>query len=207
MPVTARSNHCFRRRSTSEPRSRRNATSSPESSPSAAAGWSATCSASDVRTGSGRTSGATSPAMPWTIPSSRATSMPRQQARWVEAGLARHFFYVPALPELVDPWFRLSFGASSALAMRETSPEAPVDADVAVRESTPDDVRAAAQLDRLMGESMLPSPSFSQHEPDDEPTLVEEWADTWERAGDLPPLRRRARRADRRSHPALPQAA
>ena len=43
---------------------------------------------------------------------------------WVEAGLTRHFFYVPAIPELVDPWFRLSFGASSALAMRETSPEA-----------------------------------------------------------------------------------
>jgi GNAT superfamily N-acetyltransferase len=99
---------------------------------------------------------------------------------WVDAGLTRHFFYVPALPEFVDPWFRLSFGASSALAMRETSREAPADADVAVRESTPDDVRAAAQLDRLMGESMLPSPSFSHHEPDDEATLVEEWADTWE---------------------------
>jgi GNAT superfamily N-acetyltransferase len=100
---------------------------------------------------------------------------------WVEAGLTRHFFYVPAIPELVDPWFRLSFGASSALAMRETSPEAAVDAHVAIRESTPDDVRAAAQLDRLMGESMLPSPSFSHHEPDDEATIIEEWADTWEK--------------------------
>jgi predicted N-acetyltransferase YhbS len=101
---------------------------------------------------------------------------------WVEAGLTRHFFYVPSLPELIDPWFRLSFGASSALAMRETAPEPAVDAGVAIRESTPDDARAAAQLERLMGESMLPSPSFSRHEPDDEETVVAEWADTWEQA-------------------------
>jgi GNAT superfamily N-acetyltransferase len=87
---------------------------------------------------------------------------------------------VPALPELVDPWFRLSFGGSAALAMRETSPEPAVDAGVSVRGGTPDDVRAAAQLDRLMGESMLPSPSFSRHEPADEATIAEEWADTWE---------------------------
>ena len=101
-------------------------------------------------------------------------------AGWVEAGLTRHFVYVPALPELVDPWFRLSFGASAALAARETSPDLVLDDRVAIRESTPEDVRAAAQLERLMGESMLPSPSFSYHEPEDESALVEEWAHTWD---------------------------
>ena len=98
---------------------------------------------------------------------------------WVEAGLTRHFVYVPAVPELVDPWFRLSFGASAALGTRETAPEPQVEADVTVRESTPDDVRVAAQLDRLMSESMIPAPSFSYYEPEDEDTLVAEWADTW----------------------------
>ena len=130
--------------------------------PRAAARSSATCSASAARTRSGRTSGATSPAMPCAIPSSCATSMPRPRRAGSTPALTRHFVYVPAMPELVDPWFRLSFGASAALAARETAPEPPVDAGVAVRESTPDDVRAAAQLDRLMAESMLPSPSFSQ---------------------------------------------
>jgi predicted N-acetyltransferase YhbS len=100
---------------------------------------------------------------------------------WVDAGLTRHFVYVPALPDLVDPWFRLSFGASAALAARETAPEPRVDADVAIRESTPDDIRAAAKLERLMGESMISSPSFSGSERGDEATLVEEWVDTWEK--------------------------
>jgi GNAT superfamily N-acetyltransferase len=102
-------------------------------------------------------------------------------AGWVEAGLTRHFAYVPNLPDLVDPWFRLSFGGSSALGTRETSPSPrPAVAGVEIRESTPDDVAAAATLDRLMAESMLPSPSFSYHEPDDEETVTEEWSDTWD---------------------------
>jgi GNAT superfamily N-acetyltransferase len=100
-------------------------------------------------------------------------------ANWVEAGLTRHFAYVPFLPELVDPWFRLSFGGSAVLATRETSPRPAVDAGVVVRESTPEDVAAAARLDRLMEESMLPSPSFSYHEPDDEDAIAEDWAGTW----------------------------
>jgi GNAT superfamily N-acetyltransferase len=99
---------------------------------------------------------------------------------WVDAGLTRHFVYVPFLPELVDPWFRLSFGGSAALAAQETSPRSPVEADVTVRESTPEDVRAAAELDLLMGESMLPSPSFSYQRLDRQDATVEEWADTWE---------------------------
>src|SRR6476619_4329051 len=78
---------------------------------------------------------------------------------WVDAGVTRHFSYVPYLPDLIDPWFRLSFGASAALAARETAPEPPVEAGVVLRESTPDDVRAAAELERAMQESMGPAPS------------------------------------------------
>ena len=100
-------------------------------------------------------------------------------ARWVEAGLRRHFVYVPALSELVDPWFRLSFGASAALAVRETAPAEPFEVGVAIRESSPDDTWAALLLERHMVESMLPSPSFSYHAPDDEVTAAEEWAETW----------------------------
>jgi predicted N-acetyltransferase YhbS len=99
---------------------------------------------------------------------------------WVEAGLTRHFVYVPALPELIDPWFRLSFGASAALATRETAAMPAMATDVAVRDGTPEDIEAAAQLDRAMGESMLPAPSFSYTEPDTVEELVDEWQGTWE---------------------------
>src|SRR5581483_10239854 len=98
---------------------------------------------------------------------------------WVDAGLTRHFVYVPSRPELIDPWFRLSFGASAALAMQETAPRPSVDG-VLVREGTPGDVAAAAQLDRAMQESMIPSPSFSWGPADDEETLLADWADTWD---------------------------
>jgi predicted N-acetyltransferase YhbS len=100
---------------------------------------------------------------------------------WVDAGVTRHFAYVPYLPDLVDPWFRLSFGASAALAARETAPEPPVEAGVVLRESTPDDVRAAAELERAMQESMVPAPSFGWTQPDEKATIVDEWADTWDR--------------------------
>jgi GNAT superfamily N-acetyltransferase len=99
---------------------------------------------------------------------------------WVDGGLTRHFVYVPALPELVDPWFRLSFGASAALAIRETGPQPPVDGGVTVRQSTRDDVRAAAQLDRHLAQSMLGSPSFSRHEPPEEDAVAAEWAEVWD---------------------------
>jgi predicted N-acetyltransferase YhbS len=101
-------------------------------------------------------------------------------AGWVDAGLTRHFVYVPSLPDLVDPWFRLSFGASATLAARKTEAMQPVDAGVTIRDGTRDDARAAAQLDIQMAESMLSSPSFSYHEPDDEETFEREWAELWE---------------------------
>src|SRR5436190_694660 len=75
---------------------------------------------------------------------------------------ARHAVFVPSFDrDLLDAWFRLSFGASAALATRETEPLVPFDARVAIRRSTPDDLVAAARLDRAMRESMRPSPSFS----------------------------------------------
>jgi GNAT superfamily N-acetyltransferase len=100
---------------------------------------------------------------------------------WVDAGLTRHFVFAPNLPELVEPWFRLSFGASAALAARETAPEPAVDAGAVIRDSTPEDALAAAKLERSMTESMVSSPSFSRHEPDEESAIVDEWADTWDR--------------------------
>jgi GNAT superfamily N-acetyltransferase len=83
-------------------------------------------------------------------------------ARWVEDGHTQHAVFVPTHDEqLVDAWFRLSFGASAALALRETAPEEPFDASVEIRHGTPDDFGESARLEREMNASMQPSPSFS----------------------------------------------
>src|SRR5580765_1689993 len=100
---------------------------------------------------------------------------------WESAGHLRHAVFVPAQYEqLVDAWFRLSFGASGVLAMRETVPAPPAAPAVAIRAGSPDDLELAARLDMAMSTSMQPSPSFSQLGSSTHEQLVEEWRDTWE---------------------------
>ncbi len=97
---------------------------------------------------------------------------------WVDAGHAKQMVFVPAsYAELVDAWFRLSFGASAVLAMRETGPEAPYDGDVSIRPGTPDDFGAAARLEVAMHEAMQPSPSFSDLVLQSPEEVEAEWRD------------------------------
>jgi GNAT superfamily N-acetyltransferase len=82
--------------------------------------------------------------------------------RWVAEDRTKHAAFVPAHDaELVDAWFRLCFGGSAALALRETGPEEPFDAGVEIRHGGPADYEEAARLELEMSASMLPSPSFS----------------------------------------------
>ena len=82
--------------------------------------------------------------------------------RWFDEGHARHAVFVPSHDaELVDAWFRLSFGASAIFATRETGPEEGFDGSVIIRPGTPDDFSDAARLEIAMSESMVPAPSFS----------------------------------------------
>ncbi|MFL6017920.1 MAG: GNAT family N-acetyltransferase [Gaiellaceae bacterium] len=100
---------------------------------------------------------------------------------WHDAGHARHAVFVPAsYTALVDAWFRLSFGASAALATRETSPEPPPEPGLAIRRSTPDDLDTAARLDAAMRTSMVPAPSFSGTDPWTHDEYVEDWRNTWD---------------------------
>lgn len=100
---------------------------------------------------------------------------------WVDAGHTRHGVFVPASePGLVDAWFRLSFGASGALATRAATPEPPFEADVQIRRGEPRDVDVAARLDLAMTESMIPAPSFSGLDLQPVADVVDEWRDTWD---------------------------
>jgi GNAT superfamily N-acetyltransferase len=85
-------------------------------------------------------------------------------ARWVDDGHTKQAVFVPSHDaDLVDAWFRLGFGGSATLALRETGPEAePFDGDVEIRRGTPDDFGETARLDREVSSAMQPSPSFSE---------------------------------------------
>lgn len=81
---------------------------------------------------------------------------------WVEDGHTMHAAFIPSHDsELIDAWFRLQFGASAVLAMRKTGPEDGFDGGVDIRPGRIEDFEHTARLELAMGESMLPSPSFS----------------------------------------------
>jgi predicted N-acetyltransferase YhbS len=95
---------------------------------------------------------------------------------WVDEGHRSQAVFVPSHEaELVDAWFRLSFGASGVLAMRETGPEEPFDGGVTIREGTPDDFDDAARLELAMSAAMLPAPSFSEIAPQTHEEVAAEW--------------------------------
>jgi GNAT superfamily N-acetyltransferase len=97
-------------------------------------------------------------------------------SRWVAEGLRRHFVFAPALPAHVDPWFRLSFGASAIQAARPSADGfGPLPRDVTVRRVEPRDVPVAARLERLLFLSLLESPSFSAITADPVERYEEEW--------------------------------
>jgi ribosomal protein S18 acetylase RimI-like enzyme len=85
---------------------------------------------------------------------------------WLEEGRHRHFALVPATDrELVDAWFRLSFGAQHAAGIQET-PEAtdgapPPPPGVVVRPAVADDVEAVVALDLELPRHQELSPVFA----------------------------------------------
>ena len=96
--------------------------------------------------------------------------------RWVEEGHTMHAAFVPSFDtELLDAWFRLSFGASAALATRETAGEEPYDGGVAIRDGSRDDYAETARLELEMSASMQPSPSFSDVPLQTHDEVLAEW--------------------------------
>ena len=98
----------------------------------------------------------------------------------MDDGLSRHFVFVPALPDLIEPWFRLSFGASAALATRETGGEPVASEGITVRPSTPDDLDEVAGFDRLLGTHLAATPSFGGLPVPVLREYVDDWQDTWD---------------------------
>ena len=98
-------------------------------------------------------------------------------ARWVDEGLTRHFVFVPASRELVEPWLRTSFGVSGVLAAQETAAAPATDTGVAVRLSTPEDTPVAAAYDQVLSRHLQASPSFSFFTMPSEQEYLDDWRD------------------------------
>jgi GNAT superfamily N-acetyltransferase len=98
--------------------------------------------------------------------------------RWVDEGHTKHAVFVPSHDaELVDAWFRLSFGASGVLALRGTAFEEDFDGDVEIRPGTQNDLAEMARLDVEMAGAMRPAPSFSDTPVQTVEEVEAEWRD------------------------------
>jgi GNAT superfamily N-acetyltransferase len=97
--------------------------------------------------------------------------------RWLDEGLREHDVFVPAHDaELVDAWFRLSFGGSAVLALRETAQaEQPFVGGVTIRDGIPQDFDEAARLDLEMTDALREAPSFSKLPQQTQTELAAEW--------------------------------
>jgi ribosomal protein S18 acetylase RimI-like enzyme len=86
---------------------------------------------------------------------------------WVARGWNAHYALVPATdPELVDSWFRLSFGAQHAAGIQETPESAPYPPEgVVVRPAHREDLEAAMTLDLELARHQALSPVFSSLPP------------------------------------------
>jgi GNAT superfamily N-acetyltransferase len=96
-----------------------------------------------------------------------------------ELGVSRFMLTVPATePELIDVWFRLSFGCQAVWAVREVEPPGPAAFGGVIRAATTDDTEAIVEFDVLLYDHQSSSPSFSElTAPPREEIRAEVWAD------------------------------
>jgi GNAT superfamily N-acetyltransferase len=103
---------------------------------------------------------------------------------WIEAGARLHLPLVPALGELLDPWYRLGFGQMQQHAIRPTGGGEPVLPDgVTIRAAgKPDLERVADELGAAVWDHQMLSPTFSGARPIE----PERWRHDWLQAFDDP---------------------
>jgi GNAT superfamily N-acetyltransferase len=91
-----------------------------------------------------------------------------------------HQAMIPASDaELVDAWFRLAFGLQFTTATRDVSPIPAPEFGGTIRPSTPADLQATADFDRLLWTHLSRSPSFSGLDVGAQ-DFESEWSDLWQ---------------------------
>ncbi|HXV57858.1 MAG TPA: GNAT family N-acetyltransferase [Gaiellaceae bacterium] len=101
--------------------------------------------------------------------------------QWVERGGKLQLALVPAVPELADPWFRLSFAHMQAHAVREPGAAAgPPPEGVAIRPGTLDDLEALRPLLPVIWLHQRDSPAFTGYTLPDEQVYLDDWREALE---------------------------
>jgi aminoglycoside 6'-N-acetyltransferase I len=119
----------------------------------------------------------------WSYVAGQAVSDPAMVAdlyahaarRWVDDGLSSHHVFVPAIAELVEPWLRLDFGISAALAAQRLAPIDGFVTHTAIRPAHAGDTESLARLDRLLSVHLSESPSFNGITPMTITEATEDW--------------------------------
>ena len=80
---------------------------------------------------------------------------------WFGTGHRRHYVNVPAMPDELDPWYRLGFHHMHVqVALRETRAEPPQPSGFSIREGRVDDLEDLVRIDLLIFEHQQTTPSF-----------------------------------------------
>jgi GNAT superfamily N-acetyltransferase len=96
---------------------------------------------------------------------------------WIEAGARMHLPLVPAVTEMLDPWYRLSFGQMQQHAIRESGGREPVLPEgMTIRPAAQADLeRVARELGTLVWDHQMLPPTFSGASPLDPAQVSEDW--------------------------------
>jgi GNAT superfamily N-acetyltransferase len=101
---------------------------------------------------------------------------------WLNHGFDRHYVYVPAIPEYLDPWYRLGFAQMHLEAIRDTGREhLPFPQGVTVRRGSPADIEEIAiPFNNLIAETQARAPSFSTFRHDSIEDQRADWSETFD---------------------------
>jgi ribosomal protein S18 acetylase RimI-like enzyme len=105
---------------------------------------------------------------------------------WIEAGARMHLPLVPALAEMLDPWYRLGFGQMQQSAIRESGGGEPVPPEgISIRAGgKPDLERVADELGAVVWNHQMLSPTFSGASPLDPEQIRRDWLKAFEDPSD-----------------------
>jgi len=82
--------------------------------------------------------------------------------RWVAEDALLHLAFVPAVPEMTEPWLRLAFAYMQAHGIRETGAgPRPLPPGLVVRQGSFDDLRAAPELTTQIWQHHASAPTFT----------------------------------------------
>jgi GNAT superfamily N-acetyltransferase len=103
-------------------------------------------------------------------------------AAWLDAGWARHYVYVPALPELLEPWYQLGFAQMHVEAIRPTGgSQLRLPEGVSVRSGSAADIEAIAiPFNNHIAEVQSKAPSFSTFRNESLAVQRADWIETLE---------------------------